>query len=135
MKVFQRNTGTTFIVLSSFNRTNYNQNAAFESFKESGGIEYCSDVIWALQLYAVQNFKDVKNLKQIRQAANDAKKEHPRKMVLNRLKNRHGGNYNCYFEYYSAYDYFEPCDKKDFEIVLPPESNNISDDDENNGSN
>lgn len=48
LKNFQRNTNTTFIVISSFNRTNYAQPVAFESFKESGGIEYSADVVWAL---------------------------------------------------------------------------------------
>ena len=40
LKKFQRDTNTTFIVISSFNRSNYNQTVSFESFKESGGIEY-----------------------------------------------------------------------------------------------
>ena len=47
LKKFQRDTNTTFIVISSFNRTNYNQSVSFESFKESGGIEYSADVVWA----------------------------------------------------------------------------------------
>ena len=50
LKKFQRDTNTTFIVISSFNRTNYAQSVAFESFKESGNIEYTADVVWGLQL-------------------------------------------------------------------------------------
>ncbi len=50
LKKFQRDTNTTFIVISSFNRTNYAQSVSFESFKESGNIEYTADVVWALQL-------------------------------------------------------------------------------------
>lgn len=49
LKIFQRQTNTTFIIVSSFNRTNYNLPAYFESFKESGSIEYSADVIWAMQ--------------------------------------------------------------------------------------
>ena len=33
LKKFQRDTNTTFIVISSFNRTNYAQSVSFESFK------------------------------------------------------------------------------------------------------
>ena len=50
LKVFQRETNTTFIVISSFNRTNYANSVSFESFKESGNIEYTADVVWGLQL-------------------------------------------------------------------------------------
>ena len=48
LKNFQRETDTTFIVISSFNRQNYGQQVAFESFKESGNIEYSADVVWGL---------------------------------------------------------------------------------------
>lgn len=34
LKKFQRDTNTTFIVISSFNRTNYSQAVSYESFKE-----------------------------------------------------------------------------------------------------
>ena len=36
LKKFQRDTNSTFIVISSFNRANYTQGVSFESFKESG---------------------------------------------------------------------------------------------------
>ncbi len=32
----------------------------------------------------------------------------PRELQLKCLKNRQGNNYDCYFNYYSAHDYFEP---------------------------
>lgn len=38
------------IVVSSFNRANYENGATFEAFKQSGLIEYSSDVVLALQL-------------------------------------------------------------------------------------
>ncbi len=47
---FRRKTNTTFIVISSLNRANYHTEISFESFKETGSIEYSADVIWALQL-------------------------------------------------------------------------------------
>ena len=38
----------TLIVVSSLNRQNYMTAIDYESFKESGGIEYTADVIWGL---------------------------------------------------------------------------------------
>jgi replicative DNA helicase len=128
LKVFQRDTGTTFFVISSFNRSNYNQSAAFEAFKESGGIEYSSDVIWALQLYVTTNFKGGKTEESKRKEIEKAKNQQPRQMVLQCLKNRFGGNYNCYFNYYSRFDYFEPCEESDFVVLnAPTEPPTISD--------
>ncbi|MBQ3451720.1 MAG: hypothetical protein IJG32_05610 [Selenomonadaceae bacterium] len=58
LKNFRRETSATFIVISSFNRQNYGQQVAFESFKESGNIEYSADVVWGLQLYATRELKE-----------------------------------------------------------------------------
>ena len=38
------------LLISSLNRSNYLTPVDFEAFKESGGIEYTSDVLWGLQL-------------------------------------------------------------------------------------
>ena len=40
---------TPVLVISSFNRNSYNSDAAMDSFKESGGIEYSGDYVIALQ--------------------------------------------------------------------------------------
>ena len=113
LKKFQRDTNTTFIVISSFNRTNYTQTVSFESFKESGNIEYTADVVWALQLFAINSINP-SNIADCRKKIDDAKKKQPRQIQLKCLKNRHGTNYDCFFKYYSAHDCFEPCTKKDF---------------------
>ena len=108
LKKFQRDTNTTFIVISSFNRTNYTQSVSFESFKESGNIEYTADVVWALQLF-VLNSINPSNIADSRKKIDDAKKKQPRQIQLKCLKNRQGTNYDCFFNYYCAHDYFEPC--------------------------
>ena len=110
LKKFQRDTNTTFIVISSFNRANYTQGVSFESFKESGNIEYTADVVWALQLY-VLNSINPNNIADSRKKIDVAKKQQPRQIQLKCLKNRQGTNYDCFFNYFSAHDYFEPCDK------------------------
>lgn len=125
LKKFQRDTNTTFIVISSFNRTNYNQSVSFESFKESGGIEYSADVVWALQLYIMNQIKGGTDISNTRKKIDDAKKIQPRQIHLKCLKNRQGSNYDCYFNYFSAHDLFNPCDEKNFSN----ENNNNTDTD------
>lgn len=113
LKTFQRETNTTFIVISSFNRMNYYQQVTFESFKESGNIEYTADVIWALQLNVVNHIKFGDSVSDTRKKFEDAKKQKPREIQLKCLKNRNGMNYDAYFQYFSAHDFFKPCDHFD----------------------
>ena len=124
LKKFQRNTNTTFIVISSFNRTNYTQSVSFESFKESGNIEYTADVVWALQLN-ILNFINPSNIGDSRKKIDEAKKKQPRQIQLKCLKNRQGTNYECFFQYFSAHDYFEPCDKEAFKGKYSPDDDDI----------
>ena len=113
LKKFQRDTNTTFFVISSFNRTNYAHSVSFESFKESGNIEYTADVVWALQLF-ILNSLDSFNTSENRKKIDKAKKQQPRQIQLKCLKNRQGTNYECFFQYHSAHDCFVPCRKEDF---------------------
>ncbi len=99
LKGFQRETNATVIVISSFNRMNYTQAVSFESFKESGNIEYSADVVWGLQFEGVND----------KESLETAKKQNPRYVQLRCLKNRQGSNYNCNFLYYPRSDWFVPC--------------------------
>lgn len=96
---FRRNTNATFIVISSLNRANYHTEISFESFKETGTIEYSADVIWGLQLLLD---------KRTPANAEKAKKEIPRKIQLKCLKNRFGSNFDVGFFYYPNADVFLP---------------------------
>ena len=100
LKNLQRDTGATVIVISAFNRANGND-AEFSSFRESSSIEYSADCLWALQ-YRDEDDDDEDN----------SKVTEPRPMELKCLKNRNGAPYTVQFDYYAAYDYFVPCDKK-----------------------
>ena len=124
LKIFQRETNTTFIVISSFNRMNYINAVSFESFKESGNIEYTADVVWGLQLNILNQIKGGANISDTRMKIEEAKKQQPRQVQLKCLKNRQGYNYDCYFKYFSAHDYFEPCEESDFE--KNPETSRVS---------
>ncbi len=95
---------------SSFNRDNYTKPVSFESFKESGNIEYTADVVWALQLFVINSINSF-NISDARQKIDKAKKKQPRQIQLKCLKNRQGTNYDCFFNYFSAHDCFTPCEK------------------------
>ena len=111
LKRMSRNHDIPVIVISSLNRTNYLAPVDFESFKESGGIEYTADVVWGLQLDAMNDpiFDKDKHIKEKREIVRNAKKENPRKIQLLCLKNRYGiSSYTADFLYYPANDYFKP---------------------------
>ena len=114
LKLFQRETGTTFFVVSSLNRQNYMSPIAFESFKESGGIEFSADVVWGLQFYITKDFKNNDVIRN-RERLEAAKKEEPRKVHLKCLKNRNDMPYDCYFKYHSSNDYFEAVTEQEIE--------------------
>ena len=110
-KKLQVDNDLVVILISSLNRANYLTPVDFESFKESGGIEYTADVIWGLQLEVMNSeiFDGDKKLKQKREIVRQAKNENPRKIELVCLKNRYGiSNYHCEFLYYAQYDLFVP---------------------------
>lgn len=86
------------IAVSSFNRGNYNAEVAFEAFKESGAIEYGSDIVIGLQLKGAgeKGFNST-----------EAKKKNPRQVELVMLKNRQGkvGD-KIEYSYYPMFNYF-----------------------------
>ena len=99
------------LLISSLNRSNYLTPVDFESFKESGGIEYTADIIWGLQLSVMNDeiFDKEKSLKSKRDKVREAKKATPREVELICLKNRYGvSSYTCKFKYYANCDYFVP---------------------------
>lgn len=109
LKRLSRELELTLFVISSVNRANYLTPIGYESLKESGGIEYTADVIWGLQLEAVmQPGFEGKTLTEKREEIDRAKREEPRKVVLNCIKNRYGiANYKHRFEYFPKYDLFK----------------------------
>ena len=117
LKDFQLKTNSTIIALSSLNRDNYSMPVSFESFKETGEIEYSADVMWGLQLYCVN--RATGKVIEDRLKFEEAKKESPRQIQLKCIKNREGNNYDCFFFYHSAHEHFEPCDEQDFDFDPP----------------
>jgi len=86
------------VAISSLNRANYNTAISMEAFKESGGIEYSSDVLIGLQLAGagVPNFDPTAE-----------KQKYPREIELVILKNRSAAvGDKIKFKYYPMFNYF-----------------------------
>lgn len=107
LKDFQRETNSTLLIISSFNRDNYWEEVSFKAFKESGAIEYSADSVWALQNYGVDVEGRTDKEEMIKMS-----REKVRKIKFSCLKNRNGFIYDCMFRYYAAHDYFEPFEEK-----------------------
>lgn len=89
---------TPVLLISSFNRQNYNAPISFEAFKESGAIEYSVDVCIGLQLKGVgePDFN-----------VDKAKQADPREIELVLLKQRQGKTgLKIGFDYYPMFNYF-----------------------------
>ena len=98
MKRISRDYNTPVICISSFNRSNYRERVSMEALKESGAIEYSSDVVIGLQLEGAGGKEfDV----------DKAKAENPRKIEAVILKNRSGKTGQTIpFEYYTHFNLF-----------------------------
>ena len=84
------------VVVSSFNRSSYNTRATLASFKETGGVEYESDVVLALQ-FQNADCVDIEN----------EKLKSPREMEIAVLKNRNAMTGNVVpLGYYAEYNIF-----------------------------
>lgn len=98
LKRISRDHKLPILAISSFNRENYKNAVGMQSFKESGAIEYSSDVLIGLQLEGAgdDSFD-----------ATAAKRKNPRDIELVVLKNRNGrvGD-KIKYQYYSMFNFF-----------------------------
>lgn len=122
LKLLAENNDVPILAISSFNRMNYNEPVNMASFKESGAVEYTSDVLIGLQ-YEFMNFKqngdswekegertkrlhtDMKNANRL------SERGEPILVECKILKNRNGRKESCYFNTYMKYNRYEPAEK------------------------
>lgn len=98
LKRLTREFKTSIIVISSLNRESYNYNVALQSFKESGSIEYTSDIVLSLDYDLIKYAKTDDEKKALtsndyakkEEIYNRAKADDPRIINLKILKNRNG---------------------------------------------
>ena len=106
LKRISRDYKIPVIGISSFNRANYSNSVSMEAFKESGAIEYSSDVLIGLQLEGVG--RKTEKGKPIEFDVDAAKRADPRVVQLKILKNRNGRSGDTVtYDYYPAYNYFK----------------------------
>ena len=114
LKRLSRDVDIPIIGISSFNRENYNSPVNLASFKESGAVEYSSDVLLGLQ-YQGMDYTEGESESRRKERLRDLQKENrereiqrlPLEVELKILKNRNGVKGRVEFNFYSAYNCFE----------------------------
>lgn len=106
LKALQRRHDLFLMVISSINRASYLQALSFESFKESGGIEYTADVLFGLQTYGIE--QQTGNSEERRAFLAEERQRATRRLELVCLKNRSGlSHWRRLFKYVPAQDFFK----------------------------
>lgn len=109
LKRLSRDKKIPVIAISSFNRDNYTAPVNLASFKESGAIEYSSDILLGLQLAGMDelNQSDSKRTETTKRIE-EKKAANPRKAQLKILKNRTGKiGVSLYYDYYPMFNMFK----------------------------
>ena len=95
------------IVISSINRQNYLNTISLESFKESGNIEYSSDVVLGLEPYNLDSKTNQTAKDKNKNIIEATKLETESYLNLRVLKNREGGLGGQVYKFYKLFSYFE----------------------------
>lgn len=112
LKHLSRDLQTPVIAISSTARGNYGKPIHIASAKETGAIEYTSDVVIGLEFEGIDrkadgkmaDFDDKKSLEWQQEKLN----EKPRQMQAKILKNRYGSPYSkAYYAFYPEYSHIE----------------------------
>ena len=114
LKRISRDFSTPVIGISSFNRDNYHAPVNLASFKESGAIEYSSDVLLGLQ-YAGMDYQEGESEKNREKRVRDlisgmirrGKEGLPQRIQVKVLKNRNGSKGGTLLDFYPMFNYFE----------------------------
>ena len=112
LKRLSRDYKLPVLAVSSFNREAYSSNVSMASFKESGAIEYSSDVLIGLQFAGIDFKKAGEGIKDFKQVEELYRKD-PRQIELKILKNRKGRlNDRVAFSYYPMFNLFKENDRQ-----------------------
>lgn len=114
LKRLSRDYSIPILAISSFNRDNYTAPVNLASFKESGAIEYSSDVLIGLQ-YEGMDYQDgetdgarqkrIRHL--IREAEKRGRRGKPQSIQVKILKNRNGGKGEALLDFFPMFNYFQ----------------------------
>ena len=111
---FSKSMGLLIFAISSLNRSNYTNSLDFESFKETGKIEYGADRLFGLQLSIVRDPEFINaSTEDKRKLIQQAKAEIPRRIDFDCLKNRSGFPvFTQQFLYYPDQDLYTEAKKE-----------------------
>lgn len=108
LKRLSRDYKTAVVGISSFNRDNYTSEVNMAAFKESGAIEYGSDVLLALQPQGMKPGYTKTEQKDNAEQVKRCKRSDVREVEAVILKNRNGKTGGKVgFKYYSLFNHFE----------------------------
>ena len=109
LKRLSRDIKIPIFAISSFNRDNYTAPVNHASFKESGAIEYSSDVLLGMQFAGMDDLKQGEGQKAVNaKQVDEWKKQDPRKTELKILKNRnHKVGISLYYDYFPMFNLFK----------------------------
>lgn len=113
LKRISRDFNIPIIAISSFNRDNYKEPVSMAAFKESGAIEYTSDVLIGLQ-YEGMDYMDKETDKARTERIRGIFKENEQNARRGKaipiqckvLKNRSGGKTDCIFDYFPMFNLY-----------------------------
>lgn len=116
LKQLSRDFECPVVVVSSFNRSSYDEPAEMAAFKESGAIEYSADVLLALEPQEMREIKKKKSpderaaaLENLREdSRRKAEKGEPEDLFLKVLKNRFGRRSLVPLKFRPKFNVFEP---------------------------
>lgn len=116
LKRLSRDYDIPIVIISSFNRENYTAPVSMASFKESGAVEYTSDVLLGLQ-YNDMDYKadetEKDRTKRIRElfSAQEAlaRQGLSQNLQLKVLKNRNGAKGDSTFKFTPIFNYYNEC--------------------------
>ena len=108
LKRLSRDYNLPVFAISSFNRGSYKTDAGMEAFKESGAIEYGSDVLMAMQPQGMKEGETTTTISENNKTVNSCKGSPERDIEIVILKNRNGRTRGRVgFTYYSLFNYLE----------------------------
>ena len=107
LKRLSRDYETPIVVVSSFNRENYKKTANMGSFKESGAIEYSSDVLISLEYKKLDELKENQDIIDLANKEYEENGQNYKSVRLKVIKNRCGLTKDILLHTNGKYSIFE----------------------------
>lgn len=122
LKELSRELHIPVVAISSFNRESYYQPVSMTSFKESGAVEYSSDILIGFEPFgwntrSKNRAEIIEKIKEENERKTTDENKQPVGVHMNVLKNRNGRKFHAYFLYNYAYNNFEEVTGEELEDI------------------